>query len=38
MGTVEHSALMDLDFPLEPKKGMGEVFEWDCVQSNTRGH
>lgn len=36
VGTVAHPALMDLHFPLEPKKGVGEVFWWDCVH-NTNG-
>lgn len=35
VGPVAHSALMDLHFPLEPGKGVGEVFEWDCVQNIT---
>lgn len=37
VGTVAHSALMDLIFSLGHKKEMGEAFEWDCVQGNTRG-
>lgn len=36
-GTVAHPALMDLHFPLEPKKGVGEVFEWNSVQNITSG-
>lgn len=35
LGTVAHPALMDLHFSLEPRRGVGEVFEWDCVQSIT---
>lgn len=33
--TVAHSSLMDLHFSLEPRKGVGEVFDWDCVQNIT---
>lgn len=35
VGTVAHPALMDLHFSLEPRKVVGEVFEWDCVQNIT---
>lgn len=37
VGTVAHPALMDLRFLLEPKKGVGEVFEWDSVPNITSG-